>query len=38
MSDPKAFRIKESISEIKKLLKGSDPMIAERLHALLVFT
>ncbi len=37
MSAPKAFRIKESISEIKKLLKGSDPMIAKRLHALLVF-
>ena len=37
MSDPKTFKIKESISEIKKLLKNSHPMITKRLHALLVF-
>lgn len=37
MSDPKAFKIKESNSDIKKLMKSSHPMIAKRLHALLVF-
>lgn len=37
MSDPKAFIIKESIGDIKKLMKTSHPMIAKRLHALLVF-
>jgi len=37
MSDPKTFTIKESISEIKKLMKNSHPMITKRLHALLVF-
>jgi len=37
MSLPKTFRIKESANEIKKLMKDSNPMIAKRLHALLVF-
>jgi transposase len=37
MSLPKTFRIKESANEIKKLMKDSSPMIAKRLHALLVF-
>src|SRR4051812_34772512 len=37
MSDPKTFVIKESVSEIKKLMKASHPMIAKRLHALLEF-
>jgi transposase len=37
MSDPKTFKIKESNSEIKKLIKSSHPMIAKRLQALLVF-
>src|ERR1017187_6721915 len=37
MSDPKTFIIKESIGEIKKLMKTSHPMIAKRLHAFLVF-
>lgn len=37
MSAPKIFTIKETESEIKKLLKSSNPMIAKRLHALLVF-
>ena len=37
MSDPRAFKIKESISEIKRLIKGSQPMIGKRLQALLVF-
>lgn len=36
MSAPKTFRIKESESELKKLMKTSQPMIAKRLHALLV--
>ena len=37
MSAPKIFTIKESESEIKKLMKSSPPMIAKRLHALLIF-
>lgn len=37
MSAPKAFMIKESEIEIKKLMKNSNSMIAKRLHALLVF-
>lgn len=37
MSSPKIFKIKESESEIKKLLKSSSAMIAKRLQALLVF-
>lgn len=37
MAAPKTFKIKESESEIKKLMKNSNPMIARRLHALLVF-
>ena len=37
MSTPKAFKIKESEIEIKKLMKNSRPMIAKRLQALLVF-
>lgn len=37
MSAPKTFKIKESESEIKKLMKSSNPMISKRLHALLVF-
>jgi transposase len=37
MSSPKTFKIKESESEIKRLMKNSRPMIAKRLQALLVF-
>lgn len=37
MSSAKTFKIKESAVEIKTLMKGSHPMIAKRLHALLVF-
>lgn len=37
MSSPKIFAIKESESAIKKLIKASNPMIAKRLHALLLF-
>lgn len=37
MSLPKAFKIKESESGIRKLMKSNIPMIAKRLHALLVF-
>ena len=37
MAEPKTFKIKESESEIKKLMKKSNPMIAKRLQALLVF-
>lgn len=37
MSSPKTFRIKESESELKKLMKTSHPMIAKRLQALVVF-
>lgn len=37
MSSPKTFVIKESESEIKKLIKNSNSMIAKRLHALLIF-
>jgi transposase len=37
MSAPKLFTIKESESEIKKLMKSNPPMIAKRLHALLIF-
>lgn len=37
MSSPKTFKIKESESELKKLIKNSPAMIAKRLHALLLF-
>jgi len=37
MSSPKTFIIKESESEIKKLMKNSSSMIGKRLHALLIF-
>jgi transposase len=37
MSAPKTFKIKESESELKKLIKNSHPMVAKRLHALLIF-
>ena len=37
MSLPKIFKIKESESELKKLMKSSTSMIAKRLQALLVF-
>ena len=37
MSSPKTFIIKESESEIKKLMKNSPAMVAKRLQALLVF-
>lgn len=37
MSDPKTFKIKETEAELRKLIKTSNPMIAKRLHALLVF-
>lgn len=37
MSAPKIFTIKESISELRKVQKSSSPMIAKRVHALLIF-
>ena len=37
MSSPKTFKIKESESAIKKLIKSSNAMIGKRLHAMLVF-
>lgn len=37
MSLPKTFSIKESVSELKKIQKKSNPMIAKRVHSLLVF-
>lgn len=37
MSSPKTFKIKESESELKKLIKSSPAMIAKRLQALLLF-
>ena len=37
MSSAKTFKIKESESAIKKLIKYSNGMIGKRLHALLVF-
>ena len=37
MAAPKTFKIKQSESELKKLMKNSVPMIAKRLHALLIF-
>lgn len=37
MSAPKAFKIQQSESELKKLIKISHPMIAKRLQALLIF-
>lgn len=37
MSAPKTFKIKQSESELKKAMKNSPPMIAKRIHALLIF-
>ncbi len=37
MSAPKTFTIKETATELKKLMKKSPAMIAKRLQALLVF-
>lgn len=37
MSAPKAFKIEQSESELKKLMKNSHPMIAKRIQALLIF-
>lgn len=37
MASPKTFRIKESESDLRKLIKSSNAMIGKRLHALLVF-
>jgi len=37
MSTPKIFIIKESESTLKKLMKTSNPMIAKRIHSLLIF-
>lgn len=37
MSDPKTFKIKETETELKKLIKSNNPMISKRLQALLVF-
>ena len=37
MSAPKIFKIKQSESELKKLMKKSHPMIAKRIQALLIF-
>lgn len=37
MSQAKVFVIKESEQQIRSLMQGSIPLIAKRLHALLVF-
>ena len=37
MATPRLFKIQESESEIKKLMKSSGAMIGKRLHGLLVF-
>ena len=37
MAAPKIFPIKETESTLKKLMKSSNPMIAKRIHALLIF-
>ena len=37
MATPRLFKIQESESQIKKLIKSSNAMIGKRLHALLVF-
>jgi transposase len=37
MASPRTFKIKESETELKKLMRDSDPMIAKRVQALLVF-
>ena len=37
MSTPKVFKIKESESDLKKLLKTSQPIISKRIQAMLVF-
>ena len=37
MSAPKTFKINQSESELKKIMKNSVPMIAKRVHALLIF-
>jgi len=37
MATPRLFKIQESESEIKKLIKSSGAMIGKRLHGLLVF-
>lgn len=37
MSSPKIFIIKESLSELRKIQKSSNPMVAKRVYALLIF-
>lgn len=37
MASAKTFKIKENLSEIKKLIKGSNAMLGKRLQALLIF-
>jgi hypothetical protein len=37
MAAPKTFPIKETESALKKLMKSSNPMIAKRIHSLLIF-
>lgn len=37
MAAPKYFQIKESVSQIKTMIRNSPPMISKRLQALLVF-
>jgi transposase len=37
MSAAKIFKIKQSERELKKLMKSSHPMLAKRLHSLLIF-
>ena len=37
MADPKTFKIKETETDLRKLIKSSSPMISKRLQALLVF-
>ena len=37
MSAPKTFPIKETESTLKKLMKSNNPMIAKRIHSLLIF-
>ena len=37
MSAPKTFKIRQSESELKKIMKNSHPMIAKRVQAILIF-
>jgi transposase len=37
MSSPTAFKIKESLKELKKMRKSAHPMLAKRIQAMIVF-